>query len=134
MRERPPAVTVAHHAGTPVGPGVPAIGTPTLTFFRKEVPVVTSIAPRFAAATLLTMPGAWHVAPAAAAALPAGLTGLMLLTVVLIAGVLLASAASAARGLVGALTELARLAAAMTSAMILTAVVVLTLLILLIHH
>src|SRR5690349_14335730 len=87
----------------------PPVGTPfALSYKRKEVPV-TSIAPRLVAATILTMPGAGHVASATAAKLPVGPAGLMLLVVVVMVGILLAAVASAARGLIAALAELARL-------------------------
>jgi hypothetical protein len=100
----------------------------------EEVPVITSIAPRLVAASILNMPGAQHVAPAAAAKLAADAVGLMFLVIVVTVGILLAVVASAARGLVAALAELARLAAVMMSTMVLTAVAIVTVVVLLAHH
>jgi hypothetical protein len=77
--------------------------------------VIPSIAPRLVAASILTMPGAQHVAPVAVAKLAADAVGLMLLVVVVTVGILLAVVATAARGLLAALAEMARLAAVMMS-------------------
>jgi hypothetical protein len=102
--------------------------------YTEEVPVTTSIAPRLVAATILNMPGAQHVAPVAAAKLAAGAVGLILVAVVVMAGILLAVVASAARDLLAALAGLARLAAVMMSTVILTAVVIVAVVALLAHH
>lgn len=102
--------------------------------YTEEVPVTTSIAPRLVAATILTMPGAQHVAPVAAAKLAADAVGLVLLTVVVMAGILLAMVASAARDLLTALAGLARLAAVMMSTVVLTAIVIVTVVALLAPH
>jgi len=96
--------------------------------------MTTSIAPRLVAATILTMPGVQHVAPVAATKLAADAVGLMFLAVVVTIGVMLAVVASAARGLVTALAELARLTAVMISTVVLTAVVIVTVVALLAHH
>jgi hypothetical protein len=102
--------------------------------YTEEVPVITSIAPRLVAASILNMPAAQHIAPVAAAKLAGDAVGLMFLVVVVTVGILLAVVASAARGLVAALAELARLAAVMMSTVVLTAVVIVTVVALLAHH
>jgi hypothetical protein len=134
----PTALTRCDHrnrAGTPVGAGVPANrNLIRALMYTEEVPVTTSIAPRLVAATILTIPAVQHVAPAAAAKPTAGAVGLMFLVVVVMAGILLAVVASAARSLVAALAELARLAAVMMSAVILTAIAILTVVALMAHH
>ena len=102
--------------------------------YTEEVPVTTSIAPRLVAAAILTMPGAQHIAPVAAAKLATNAVGLMFLVFMVTVGILLAVVTSAARGLLAALAELTRLAAVMMSTVVLTAVVIVAVVALLAHH
>jgi hypothetical protein len=96
--------------------------------------VIPSIAPRLVAASILNMPGGQHVVPLAAARLAADAVGLMFLVVVVTVGILLAVVTSAARGLVAALAELARLAAVMMSTVVLMTIVIVAVVAFLAHH
>ncbi len=89
-----------------------------------------SIAPQVALATARTVSHLGTVAAASAAGPAAG--GLVLVAMVVI-GLFLTAVASAARGLATVLAQFVRLASAMTSAVILMFVVVLTAVALLIH-
>lgn len=93
-----------------------------------------SIVPHLVAVTDLATSYRRHVGPLAATTATSKAIGGLALVALAFFGLLLAAAASAVRGLAVAVAELLRLAATAMAATAMTFAVVLTLLILLIHH
>ena len=95
---------------------------------------MTTIAPHLAVATMLAVRHLGSVRPMAAAKLAGRTLGGLALVAMLVTGAFLAAVASAARGLAAVLAQFVRLAATVTSALLMMFVAALAVLALLIHH